>query len=97
MPILVLSAVGDEDEKVRALEAGADDYVTKPFGPRELVARLRAALRRAAPAPSEPRSRSTGSRSTSPRARVQPRRRGGPPDADRVRAAADAGRATAAG
>ena len=40
-------AVGDEDEKVRALEAGADDYVTKPFGPRELVARLEAALRRA--------------------------------------------------
>ena len=47
MPILVLSAVGEEDEKVRALEAGADDYVTKPFGPRELVARLRAVLRRA--------------------------------------------------
>src|SRR6478672_7482261 len=49
MPILVLSAVGEEDEKVRALAAGADDYVTKPFGPRELVARLEAALRRAAP------------------------------------------------
>ena len=47
MPILVLSAVGDEREKVRALDAGADDYVTKPFGPDELVARLRAALRRA--------------------------------------------------
>jgi two-component system KDP operon response regulator KdpE len=54
MPILVLSAVGDEDHKVRALEAGADDYVTKPFSPRELVARLRAILRRAAPAPGEP-------------------------------------------
>ena len=40
LPILVLSAVGEEDEKVRALAAGADDYVTKPFGPRELVARL---------------------------------------------------------
>jgi two-component system KDP operon response regulator KdpE len=47
MPILVLSAVGEESEKVRALEAGADDYVTKPFGPRELVARLEAVLRRA--------------------------------------------------
>jgi two-component system KDP operon response regulator KdpE len=47
MPILVLSAVGDEDQKVRALEAGADDYITKPFGSRELVARLQAALRRA--------------------------------------------------
>ncbi|MDX6731103.1 MAG: two-component system, OmpR family, operon response regulator KdpE [Baekduia sp.] len=46
MPIIVLSAVGDEDAKVRALEAGADDYVTKPFGARELVARLEAALRR---------------------------------------------------
>ena len=41
MPIIVLSAVGEEDAKVRALAAGADDYVTKPFGPRELVARLR--------------------------------------------------------
>jgi len=46
MPIIVLSAVGDEDAKVRALAAGADDYVTKPFGPRELVARLDAVLRR---------------------------------------------------
>jgi two-component system, OmpR family, KDP operon response regulator KdpE len=54
MPILVLSAVGEEEEKVRALEAGADDYVTKPFGPRELVARLQAALRRADPGQSEP-------------------------------------------
>jgi two-component system KDP operon response regulator KdpE len=49
MPVLVLSAVGDEREKVRALDAGADDYVTKPFGPDELVARLRAALRRVSP------------------------------------------------
>jgi two-component system KDP operon response regulator KdpE len=48
MPILVLSAVGDDEQKIAALEAGADDYVTKPFNPRELVARLRAALRRAA-------------------------------------------------
>jgi two-component system KDP operon response regulator KdpE len=55
MPILVLSALGDEEQKVRALEAGADDYITKPFGARELVARLQAALRRAAPAEEEPR------------------------------------------
>ncbi len=48
-PIIVLSAVGDEQEKVAALDAGADDYVTKPFGMDELLARLRAALRRAAP------------------------------------------------
>jgi len=54
MPILVLSAMGDEDQKVRALEAGADDYITKPFGARELVARLQAALRRAAPSEEQP-------------------------------------------
>jgi two-component system KDP operon response regulator KdpE len=54
MPILVLSAIGEEDAKVEALEAGADDYVTKPFGTRELVARLGAALRRAGDTPGEP-------------------------------------------
>ena len=48
MPVIVLSAVGEEEAKVRALAAGADDYVTKPFGPRELVARLEANLRRTA-------------------------------------------------
>ncbi|HKH42509.1 MAG TPA: response regulator [Solirubrobacterales bacterium] len=48
LPIIVLSAVGDEREKVRALDAGADDYITKPFGTDELLARLRAALRRVA-------------------------------------------------
>jgi two-component system, OmpR family, KDP operon response regulator KdpE len=53
VPILILSAVGDEREKVAALDAGADDYVTKPFGVDELLARLRAALRRVAP-PGEP-------------------------------------------
>jgi two-component system, OmpR family, KDP operon response regulator KdpE len=55
MPILVLSAVGEEEAKVEALSAGADDYVTKPFGPRELVARLQAALRRVRPEADEPR------------------------------------------
>jgi two-component system KDP operon response regulator KdpE len=54
MPILVLSAVGEEEQKVRALEAGADDYITKPFGARELVARLQAALRRSARIEEEP-------------------------------------------
>jgi two-component system KDP operon response regulator KdpE len=49
VPIIVLSVVGDEQEKVAALDAGADDYVTKPFGVDELLARLRAALRRAEP------------------------------------------------
>ena len=48
-PVVVLSAVGDEREKVAALDAGADDYVTKPFGVDELLARLRAALRRSGP------------------------------------------------
>jgi two-component system KDP operon response regulator KdpE len=49
MPIIVLSAIGEEKEKVRALDAGADDYVTKPFGPDELIARLEAVLRRTEP------------------------------------------------
>jgi two-component system, OmpR family, KDP operon response regulator KdpE len=48
-PVIVLSAVGDEREKVEALNAGADDYVTKPVGIDELIARLRAVLRRVAP------------------------------------------------
>jgi two-component system, OmpR family, KDP operon response regulator KdpE len=47
VPILVLSALSDEARKVKALDAGADDYVTKPFGVDELLARIRAALRRA--------------------------------------------------
>jgi two-component system KDP operon response regulator KdpE len=55
LPIVVLSAIGDEREKVRALDAGADDYVTKPFGRDELLARLRAVLRRAAENGAEPR------------------------------------------
>ena len=54
VPIVVVSAVGDEREKVRALDAGADDYVTKPFGSQELAARLRAVLRRASDIASEP-------------------------------------------
>ncbi|MFG2003938.1 response regulator [Spirillospora sp. NPDC048911] len=49
-PIIVLSARQDSTDKVEALDAGADDYVTKPFGMDELLARLRAAVRRAAPA-----------------------------------------------
>jgi two-component system KDP operon response regulator KdpE len=49
VPVVVLSAVGEEHEKVAALDAGADDYVTKPFGVDELLARLRAALRRSTP------------------------------------------------
>jgi two-component system KDP operon response regulator KdpE len=54
IPVILLSAVCDEEEQVRAFEAGADDYVTKPFRPRELVARLFANLRRTEPGGQEP-------------------------------------------
>ena len=56
LPVVVLSALGDEEVKVRALDQGADDYVTKPFSAPELLARMRSALRRASvdTAPSEP-------------------------------------------
>lgn len=50
IPIILLTAKSEEDNKVQGLEAGADDYITKPFSPRELVARMRAVLRRATPA-----------------------------------------------
>jgi len=53
VPIMVLSARDTEETKIAALDAGADDYVTKPFGMGELVARVRAALRRAAPPAAE--------------------------------------------
>jgi two-component system KDP operon response regulator KdpE len=53
IPIIVLSVKGEEKTKVEALDAGADDYITKPFGIDELLARVRAALRRATTAPSE--------------------------------------------
>ena len=49
IPIIMLTARGDEYDKVRGLEVGADDYVTKPFSPRELNARIKAVLRRRAP------------------------------------------------
>jgi DNA-binding response OmpR family regulator len=49
IPILMLTAKGDETDRVVGLELGADDYIAKPFGPRELLARLRAVLRRASP------------------------------------------------
>ncbi len=49
IPIIMLTAKTEEADKVRGLEVGADDYVTKPFSPRELVARIKAVLRRAAP------------------------------------------------
>ncbi len=55
VPIIMLTAKGDEPDKIKGLEIGADDYITKPFSPKELVARVKAALRRASQAapPSE--------------------------------------------
>jgi two-component system, OmpR family, phosphate regulon response regulator PhoB len=50
VPIIMLTARGEEEDRVRGLETGADDYVTKPFSPRELVARVGAVLRRVRPA-----------------------------------------------
>ncbi|SDM91248.1 phosphate regulon transcriptional regulator PhoB [Vreelandella arcis] len=49
LPIIMLTAKSEEDNKIQGLEAGADDYITKPFSPRELVARLKAVLRRSTP------------------------------------------------
>jgi len=53
VPIIMLTARGDERDKVQGLETGADDYVTKPFSPRELLARIQAVLRRRAPEATE--------------------------------------------
>ena len=52
VPVIMLTAKGDEDDRVRGLELGADDYVTKPFSPRELVSRVKAVLRRFEPSAS---------------------------------------------
>jgi DNA-binding response OmpR family regulator len=54
VPILILTARDEEADRIIGLELGADDYVTKPFSPRELVARVRAVLRRVDPAPTDP-------------------------------------------
>ncbi len=49
IPIIMLTARGEEEDKVRGLEAGADDYITKPFSPKELMARIKAVIRRVSP------------------------------------------------
>jgi two-component system, OmpR family, KDP operon response regulator KdpE len=67
VPIIVLSVRDRQADKVSALDAGADDYVTKPFGMEEVLARLRAQLRRTKPEDGGPRSSGSGtSRSTWP-------------------------------
>src|SRR5438477_10093289 len=53
LPVIILTARGEETDRVRGLDSGADDYVVKPFSPSELVARLRAVMRRAQPAGGE--------------------------------------------
>ncbi len=66
LPVLILTARGDEDDRVLGLQRGADDYVTKPFSPRELVLRVQSVLRRSAPAPARGRQRHRWSTVTSP-------------------------------
>src|SRR6202007_2149795 len=66
LPILMLTARGDEADRVVGLEMGADDYVTKPFSPRELIARVKALLRRAEPAADTPRTIEIGKLSIDP-------------------------------
>jgi DNA-binding response OmpR family regulator len=77
IPILMLTARGDDVDRIVGLEMGADDYLPKPFNPRELVARLRALLRRAAPAPLHappaPETLSIGNLHLNPGARVATR------------------------
>ncbi|MFC4700404.1 phosphate regulon transcriptional regulator PhoB [Glaciecola siphonariae] len=53
IPVIMLTARSEEDDKIRGLEAGADDYVTKPFSPKELVARIKAVMRRVTPTSKE--------------------------------------------
>ena len=65
VPIIILTVRNTEDEKVQALDAGADDYVTKPFGMKELLARIRAAMRRAPAGPAPAVSTLPASISTS--------------------------------
>ncbi len=60
LPIIMLTARAEEEDKVQGLESGADDYVTKPFSPRELVARIRAVLRRGGPAAEDEILRANG-------------------------------------
>ncbi len=99
MPIIVLSARTDSARKVEALDAGADDYVTKPFGMDELLARLRAAVRRrtAAPAVGRPGGRDGDVHRRPGGEEGPPRRSRGAPDARPSGACSRSWRATPAG
>ena len=90
MPIIVLSARVQERAKIEALDSGADDYVTKPFGIGELLARVRAALRHAVGRASGRRCCTSGSDRRSRKAPGEPRRRRGATHADRIPAAGSA-------
>jgi CheY-like chemotaxis protein len=91
-PVIVLSARTDSSDKVGALDAGADDYMTKPFGMDELLARLRAAVRRAAVATGADNPVvETKSFLVDLSAKSHQERRGGPPDPDRMGHAGNAG------
>ena len=94
-PIIVISARGREEDKIQALDAGADDYLTKPFGVGELLARIRVALRnaRARRARQLRSSRWASCKVDLARRQVLVERAGSSPHADRVQAARDAGQA----
>jgi two-component system, OmpR family, phosphate regulon response regulator PhoB len=81
VPILMLTARGEEEDRIRGLKTGADDYVTKPFSPRELLARVEALLRRSRPALRRPGFKPLGTL-------VPPRRHRDQARADRIPAAA---------
>ena len=70
VPIIMLTARGDEGDRIAGLEAGADDYLPKPFNPRELVARVRAVLKRKLPRPVQPPDLAIGDIKIDPRTRV---------------------------
>ena len=96
VPVLVLTVLAAEDDKVAALDAGADDYLTKPFGSAELTARLRAILRRSTDE-SEPAVVSLRRHRDGPRGAGRAARGGrGPAHGEGIRDAADAGRSTGA-
>ena len=97
VPVIMLTARGDEADRVVGLELGADDYVPKPFSPRELLARLRAVLRRVAAGGDRRRDRRRPRRDRRRRAARARGRRAGRADRARVRHPAGAGAAAGAG